>query len=101
MKLKKGDEVIVTVGKDRGKRAKIERVLPEKSAVVLPGLNIFKRHVKKRGDKNPGGIQSFSRPFHGSNVALICPKCGKPTRIGYRITKDVKERMCKKCGNTV
>lgn len=100
MKLKKGDEVIVTVGKDRGKRAKIERILPGKAAVVLPNVNMFKRHMKKRGDK-PGGIQSFSRPIPVSNVALICPKCTKPTRIGYRITKEAKERMCKKCGNTV
>lgn len=101
MKLKKGDEVIVTVGKDRGKRAKIERILPEKPAVMLPGLNMFKRHVKKRGDKNPGGIQSFNRALPISNVALICPKCGKQTRVGYRIIKDGKERVCKKCGNAV
>jgi len=92
---------MIMVGKDRGKRGKIEKVLTKDGAVLLPGLNIFKRHVKKRDEQRPGGIMEFARPVAISKVAYMCPKCDKPTRIGYRINKDSKERICKKCDNTV
>jgi len=101
MKLKKGDEVVITVGKDKGKKGKIEKILYKKNAVVLPGLNIFKRHIKRRDDKNPGGIIEFARPVPIANISLLCPKCGKPTRIGYKIIKNTKIRICRKCDATV
>jgi len=111
MKLKKGDEVIITAGKDKGKKGKIEKVNPKNGTVLLPGLNISKRHMKKRDEKNPGGIISFPRPLPIANVALICPKCGKPTRIGYKIEKisakgqsrlsSGKKRICRKCKGTI
>lgn len=97
MKFKKGDEIIITAGKDKGKKGKIEKVLHKGKSVVLPGLNIFKRHLKKRDEKNPGGIVEFSRPVPVGNVALLCPKCGKVTRIGFKISGDKKIRMCRKC----
>lgn len=97
MKLKKGDEVIIVNGKDLGKKGKIEKILISESKVVLPGLNQFKRHLKKKDEKNPGGIINFNRPIPISNVALICPKCGKPTRVGYLRTGTEKKRVCKKC----
>lgn len=97
MKLKKGDEVIITTGKDKGKRGKVERVVMKKMSVLLPGLNVFKRHVKKRDEKNPGGIIDFSRPIGFANVMLICPKCGKPARVGYTIDGKEKKRQCKEC----
>lgn len=97
MKYKKGDNIIVTVGKDKGRRGKIEKVLPTKNRVLVPGVNMYKRHAKKRDEKNPGGIIDFSRPLPVSNISLICPKCNQKSRIGYLITKQEKIRICKKC----
>ncbi len=97
MKLKKGDEIIITSGKDKGKKGKIEKVFGKSNTVLLPGLNVFKRHMKKRDENNPGGIIDFPRPVKAANVALICPKCGKPTRIGYKVQGDTKSRICRKC----
>lgn len=101
MKLIKGDEVIITTGKDKGKKGKIEKVLQKQNAVVLPGLNIYKRHLKKRDEKNPGGIVEFARPLPVGNVALLCPKCGKQTRIGFKISQDKKVRICRKCNVSI
>jgi len=101
MKIKKGDQVIVTIGKDKGKKGKIEKVYSKLGTVVVAGVNMFKRHRKKRDDQHPAGITEIIKPLDVSKVALICPKCGKQTRIGYRIVKDVKERICKKCEQTI
>jgi len=101
MKLKKGDEVLITAGKDRGKKGKIEKIYPEKNSVLLPGLNIFKKHMKKRDENNPGGIISFPRPLAVASVALICPKCGKPTRVGYKLDINKKTRICRKCKSKI
>ncbi|MBM3283358.1 50S ribosomal protein L24 [Candidatus Gottesmanbacteria bacterium] len=101
MKLKKGDEVIITGGKDRGKKGKIEKIFPERNSVLLPGLNIFKKHIKKRDEKNPGGIIDFSRPLPVANVAFLCPKCNRATRIGYKIEGKEKLRTCRKCGSVL
>lgn len=101
MKLKKGDQVIITAGKDKGKQGKVEKILRKENAVFLPGLNIFKRHVKKRDEKNPGGIIEFSRPISMANIALICPKCGKQTRVGFKLQKNTKDRVCRKCGSII
>lgn len=97
MKLKKGDQVIITIGKDKGKKGKIEKAFPKLGMVVVEGVNIFKRHRKKRDDQHPAGITELIKPIDVAKVALICPKCGKQTRVGYRIVKDGKERICKKC----
>lgn len=97
MKLKKGDDIIVTGGKDKGRRGKIERVFLLEKKVLVTGVNLYKRHVKKRDEKNTGGIIDFPRPLPVSNVALICPKCKKPTRAGFLTDKKEKQRICKKC----
>jgi large subunit ribosomal protein L24 len=97
MKFKKGDTVIVMTGKDKGRKGKIEKVLSKKNRVLVPGINMFKRHLKKRDEKNPGGIIDFSRPLPLGNVRLICPKCSQITRIGYLLVKDEKVRICRKC----
>lgn len=97
MKLKKGDQIIVTMGKDKGRKGKVESVNATEQTVVVPGINIYKRHQKKRDDKNPGGIVEFARSLSMGKVALVCPKCGKQTRVGYLVTKGDKERICKKC----
>lgn len=97
MKFKKGDEVIVLIGKDKGKKGKIEKILPKKNAVVVAGINIFKKHTKSQGEGKAGGIIDIIKPLGSSKIALICPKCHKPTRIGIQREKDKKERICKKC----
>ena len=97
MKLKKGDEIIVTLGKDKGRRGKIERVDSKNDTVLVLGLNVYKRHLKKRDEKNQGGIVEFPRPLSLGKVALVCPKCKKPTRVGYIVTEKEKQRICRKC----
>jgi large subunit ribosomal protein L24 len=101
MKIKKGDQIIVTVGKDKGRKGKVDAVNPEKNTVTVPEVNVYKRHQKKRDEKRPGGIVEFARPLPMGKVALICPKCNKQTRVGYLVTKGEKERICKKCGNKI
>ena len=98
MKIKKGDTVIITAGKDRGRSGKVERVNPRKNKVLVSGLNIYKKHVKAQSKEKPGGIIELSRPLPVANVALLCPKCKKPTRVGYLFDKKGnKHRVCKKC----
>lgn len=98
MKLKKGDNIIVIAGKDKGRKGKIEKIFPKLGSVLLPGINVYKRHTKSRGEKQPGGIIDIIKPLSISSVALLCSRCGKPTRVGYRVGKDgTKSRICKKC----
>lgn len=98
MKIKKGDTVKVITGKDKGKTGKVERVLLKKNKVLVAGINIYKRHLKPQGQSKPGGIIDLGKPLNISNVCLICPKCGKPTKIGFLIDKSkLKQRICKKC----
>lgn len=101
MKFKKGDNVLVTAGKDKGKKGKIDKVFPVTAEVLVHGVNSFKRHMKKRDEKNPGGIVERFRPVPVGSIALICPSCGKPTRVGYLISKNEKLRICKKCGQKI
>jgi large subunit ribosomal protein L24 len=97
MKFHKGDEIIVTIGKDKGHKGKIEEVFPDDFTVRVAGINLYKRHMKRRDDKHPGGIIEKQRPISVGKIALLCPKCGKPTRIGYSVTAKDKYRICKKC----
>jgi large subunit ribosomal protein L24 len=97
MKIKKGDQIIVTAGKDKGRKGKVDAVSAKEHTVTVPGINMFKRHQKKKDEKRAGGIIEFARPLSMGKVAVLCPKCGKPTRIGYIVTKGEKERICKKC----
>ncbi|PJE69152.1 50S ribosomal protein L24 [Candidatus Shapirobacteria bacterium CG10_big_fil_rev_8_21_14_0_10_38_14] len=97
MKLKKGDQVIVLAGKDKGNKGKIEKTLPQFAKVLVAGVNLYKKHVKPQGEKKPGGIIDIIKPLSVSNVALICPKCGQKTKIGYQIKQGEKKRICKKC----
>lgn len=101
MKLRKGDTVKVTIGKDRGKVGKVEKVLPKKNLIVVAGVNIYKRHLKARGQDKPGGIIDIIKPLSVSNVALVCPKCGQPTRVGYQTAGKEKVRICRKCKEVI
>lgn len=96
MKLHKGDKVLVIAGKDKGREGKIEKVFPKRSKVLIPGINMYKRHMRKT-QQQEGGIIEFAKPLPVSNVALICSECGKHTRIGYTIVNGEKQRVCRKC----
>lgn len=97
MKLHKGDKIIVTAGKDRGREGVVERTWKEAARVLIPGLNQYKKHRKPQGENHPGEILTLSRPLPIGNVALVCPKCKQPTRVGYRLAGDKKVRICRKC----
>ena len=97
MKLIKGDEVQVIRGKDKGKRGNVEKVLRKSNAVLLPGLNLYKRHMKAKSQRQKSEIITLTKPIALANVAIICPNCKKMTRVGYRIDKDEKKRICLKC----
>jgi large subunit ribosomal protein L24 len=101
MKLRKGDEVQVLAGKDVGERGTISRVITERSMVIVDGVNVSKKHQKPTRATMQGGIIDKEMPIHVSNVALVCRSCGKPTRIGYRVTEGGKLRVCRKCGADV
>jgi large subunit ribosomal protein L24 len=102
MKILKNDKVYITAGKDRGKTGEVTRVLPGASKVVVAGINIVKKAVKPSKKNAQGGIMEITKPVDVSNVAVVCPKCGKPARIGYSVAKDGKKaRVCKKCAATV
>lgn len=96
MKIKKGDKVKIILGKDRGKVGKVERVLGKRRQVFVAGANLYKRHVKKRGDV-AGGIADTIKPMDISNVSLVCPGCGKAVRVGYKLVGSEKVRICKIC----
>ena len=98
MKIKKGDQVLIISGKDRGKKGKVFRVLPKKSRVMVEGINIKKKHAKAKRQGGKGQIIELPAPIHISNVKLICPKCSQAARIGYKIIEERKYRICKKCG---
>lgn len=97
MKLRKNDLVTVVRGKDKGKTEKIEKVFTDTGKVLVANVNQFKRHLKSRGQGMKSEIVIISKPLPVSNVALVCPKCKKLTRVGYQITKGEKTRICRKC----
>ena len=97
LQIKKGDNVLVIAGKDRGKIGIIQNVLPGKNKVIITGINIAKHHLKP-SRKNPhGGIIDMNAPIDVSNVLMVCPHCGKAIRIAHRQSGNVKERICRKC----
>lgn len=97
--IRKNDNVVVTTGKDRGKRGRVVRLVPEKNRLVVEGVNIIKRHTRPNPQKNvKGGVVEREAPLHASNVQIVCPDCGKPTRIGKKILDDGRKvRVCRKC----
>ena len=102
LKIRKGDEVMVIAGKDRGKKGRVQEVNPSALTVVVAGVNIAKRHRKPNPSKNEkGGIIEEPRALALGKVMVVCPHCGKPTRVAHRIDEDNKERICKKCGETI
>lgn len=90
------DKVKILLGKDRGRTGKVVRVLTKTGKVLVEGMNLSKRHVKKMGNIE-GGIIDIVKPIDISNVAIICPNCNQPARVGFSIKDDQKVRRCKKC----
>ena len=101
MKIKKSDTVLLISGKDRGKTGKILKSLPKKNAVLVEGLNLRKKHVKPRKQGEKGQIVSKPSPLDVSNVKLVCPKCKKAARVGYKVEGNKKYRVCKKCKSEI
>ena len=99
MKKKKGDTVKVLSGNDKGKTGEVLEIIPKTQKVIVKGVNVRKKHVKPRKQGEEGGIIPVECSIHSSKVNVVCPKCGKPTRIGYLVEGDTKVRVCKKCGN--
>jgi large subunit ribosomal protein L24 len=97
MKFKVGDEIKVTLGKDKGKTGKIEKVMPKENKVVVAGVNMYKKHIKPTMQGQAGSVAERIRPLATSKIALVCPKCKKVTRIGYKLDGKEKKRICKKC----
>jgi len=101
MKIKKGDKVKVIYGKDKGKEGVVEKVYKKTNKVLIPGVNLYKKHIKKNEKMPQGGIIDIPRPLDVSKVMLICPKCKKPTRVGFFKEGKKKFRICKKCESKI
>ncbi|MDO4543613.1 MAG: 50S ribosomal protein L24 [Clostridia bacterium] len=101
LNVKKGDEVVVISGKDKGKEGKILSAIPEKERVVVQGANMITTHVKPRRQGEAGGRIEKEGTIHVSNVMLKCPKCGKPTRVAHTAEDGKNVRVCKKCGKVM
>ena len=99
MKIKKGDKVRVLTGKDRGKEGEVMFAFPEKDTVIVEGVNLAKKHQRATSETMQGGIIDKDMPMHVSNVAVLSPKDGEPTRVGFKILEDgTKVRICKRTG---
>ncbi len=100
MKILKNDTVKILLGKDAGKTGKVLKVFPREDRVLVEGINVSKRHIKKTKE-HEGGIIDISKPVNISNIALICPSCKKESKVGYDIKNGVKNRICKKCKEVI
>jgi large subunit ribosomal protein L24 len=100
-KIRKDDTVEVIAGKDKGKRGTVVRILSKKDAVIVSGVNIVKKAMKKRSQQDQGGIVEIEAPLNISNVGVVCKKCGRPVKVGYKLNGDKKVRVCRKCGETL
>ena len=99
MSIKKGDEVVVLSGKDKGKKGKVIATLPKSGEVVVEKINMVSRHTKPRQQGQEGGIIPKEAPIYACKVQRVCPKCNKPTRPAHKVLADGKKvRVCKKCG---
>lgn len=102
MKIRKGDTVVIIAGRDRGKRGKVRRALPNEDRVIVEGLNMIKRHSRARKATRQAGIIELEAPLRVSNAMLICQKCGNPARVGFHFLDDGKKvRICNSCGEVI
>ena len=102
MRIKKGDNVLVIAGKDKGKKGKIRFAYPKKERVLVEGVNFIKMHSRARAQVRQAGIIEREVPIHVSNVMLLCSRCNNPARIGFRILEDGRKvRFCRACGEAI
>lgn len=100
LKFKLKDKVKVISGKDKNREGEIEKVLPKEGKAVVGGINTYKRHVKGTGEQK-SGIYEIPRPIYLSKLMLICPKCQKATRVGFKLIDSKKYRFCKRCKSQI
>ncbi|MEG1972233.1 MAG: 50S ribosomal protein L24 [Oscillospiraceae bacterium] len=99
--IKKNDTIVVLSGKDKGKQGKVLETSPKESKVIVEGINMVTKHVKPRRQGEQGGIVKAEGAMYAAKLMLVCPSCGKPTRLAHKILADgTKTRCCKKCGAT-
>jgi len=102
MKIRKNDTVLVIAGKDKGKKGKVRVAYPEDERVLVEGVNFIKRHMRAMRQARQAGIIEREAPIHVSDVMLLCSKCNRPTRIGFRFLADGrKTRSCRSCGEVI
>ena len=101
MNIKKNDTVVVLSGKDKGKKGKVLAAMPSEGKLIVEGVNVCAHHVKPRRQGEEGGIIRKETAIYVSKVQLVCPKCGKGTRVGHKIEAGKKSRVCKKCGENI
>ena len=101
MKIKKGDNVLIMSGKDKGRKGKVLRVLPQKEKVMVEGIAMRKKHVRAKRQGEKGQVVEQAGFIFVANVKLLCPKCGKASRFGYKIDGKNKYRVCKQCQGTI
>jgi large subunit ribosomal protein L24 len=101
-KIKRNDNVMVMTGKDRGRTGEVRQVIAEEDRVIVTGVNMIKRHMRQRSLQQPGGIIEKEGPIAISNVRIVCPGCGRPVRVGFRLREDgSKGRFCKNCNTDI
>lgn len=102
MHIRKDDSVIVTAGKDKGKKAKVMRVFPLNNRALVEGINYVKKHARKTKQDQQGGIVQKEMPIHVSNLSIVCPKCNVAVRTGItKLADGTKARICKKCSEAI
>ena len=103
VKIHKDDNVEIIAGKDKGKRGTVVRVFEKNDhvRVIVSGCNLVKKAIKRRSQQEAGGIAEVEAPLDISNVGLVCKKCGRPVKVGYKLDGDKKIRVCRKCGEAL
>ena len=101
MNIKRDDKVIVLSGKDKGKEGKVLSVNPKAGKVIIEGISVASKHSKPRKQGEKGGIIKLETPIYACKVMVVCPKCGKPTRVAHKLVDGKNVRVCKKCGATM
>ncbi len=101
MKIHKNDQVLIISGKDRGKTGKVLRAFPKKEAILVEGVNLKKKHIRPKREGEKGQVVHRSAPVPTSNAKLVCPKCKAITKVNYKVEKEKKYRICKKCNQEI
>lgn len=99
--IKKNDLVEVNTGEEKGRRGRVLKIIPQKEQVLIEGINLVKKHQRARSQTKPSGIVTLPAPVHFSNLVLICPKCGKKTKVKREKIENRRVRICKECGEII